>query len=66
MAEGDPKIGQLDSWRGDKIILSTPDVDAPVVYHTDMSYYSQIVRLVLEEEGVHYISRGFIYFILLL
>ena len=31
----------------------------PTLYHTDTSYYSQIVRLVLEEEGVQYKSRHF-------
>ena len=31
----------------------------PTLYHTDTSYYSQIVRLVLEEEGIQYKSRHF-------
>ena len=59
MASGDPKLGHLDSWRKDEITLSIPESDVPTLYHTDMSYYSQVVRLVLEEEGVNYRSRGF-------
>ena len=59
MAEGDPKIGQTDSWRGDLISISTAEDPMPTLYHTDTSYYSQIVRLVLEEEGVQYKSRHF-------
>ena len=59
MAEGDPKIGQNDSWRGDLISVSTAEDPMPTLYHTDTSYYSQIVRLVLEEEGVQYKSRHF-------
>lgn len=58
MAEGDPKLGQNDSWRGDPISLSTPEDEVPTLYHTDTSYYSQVVRLVLAEEGVEYRSRG--------
>ena len=58
MASGDPKLGQLDSWRKDEITVSGPDNDVPTLYHTDMSYYSQVTRLVLEEEGVLYRSRG--------
>ena len=57
MAEGDPKVGQVDSWRGDEITISTRDDLVPTLYHTDASYYSQLVRLVLEEEGVQYKSR---------
>ena len=59
MAEGDPKIGQNDSWRGDLISISTAEDPMPTLYHTDTSYYSQIVRLVLEEEGIQYKSRHF-------
>ena len=59
MAEGDPKIGQNDSWRGDLISISTTEDPIPTLYHTDTSYYSQIVRLVLEEEGIQYKSRHF-------
>ena len=59
MAEGDPNIGQTDSWRGDLISISTAEDPMPTLYHTDTSYYSQIVRLVLEEEGVQYKSRHF-------
>ena len=59
MAEGDPKIGQNDSWRGDLISISTTEDPMPTLYHTDTSYYSQIVRLVLEEEGIQYKSRHF-------
>ena len=59
MAEGDPNIGQTDSWRGDLISISTTEDPMPTLYHTDTSYYSQIVRLVLEEEGVQYKSRHF-------
>ena len=58
MAEGDPKVGQVDSWRGDKITTSTRDDPIPTLYHTDSSYYSQLVRLVLEEEGIQYKSRN--------
>ena len=58
MAEGDPKLGQLDSWRKDEISISGPQDPVPTLYHTDASYYSQIVRLVLEEEGVKYKSRN--------
>ena len=57
MAEGDPKLHQFDSWRNDVIALSSPDDDTPTLYHYDKSYYSQIVRLVLDEEGVVYKSR---------
>ena len=42
MAEGDPKLGQKDSWRGDPIALCTPDDEVPTLYHTDTSYYSQV------------------------
>ena len=42
MAEGDPKLGQNDSWRGDPISLSTPEDEVPTLYHTDTSYYSQV------------------------
>ena len=45
MAEGDPKLGQNDSWRGDPISLSTPEDEVPTLYHTDTSYYSQVSRL---------------------
>ena len=42
MAEGDPKLGQKDSWRGDPITLCTPEDELPTLYHTDTSYYSQV------------------------
>ena len=42
MAEGDPKLGQKDSWRGDPITLCTPEDEVPTLYHTDTSYYSQV------------------------
>ena len=58
MAEGDPKVGQVDSWRGDEITISTRDDPIPTLYHSETSYYSQLVRLVLEEEGIQYKSRA--------
>ena len=42
MAEGDPKLGQKDSWRGDPITLCTLEDEVPTLYHTDTSYYSQV------------------------
>ena len=59
MAEGDPQLGKPDTWRGDIIKLSTYDDPVPTLYHTDASYFSQVARLVLEEEGVK--ARYFIY-----
>ena len=58
MAEGDPKLDQFDSWRNDLVVLSSADNDTPTLYHFEKSYYSQIVRLVLDEEGVEYKSRA--------
>ena len=58
MAEGDPKLDQFDSWRNDLVVLSSPDNDTPTLYHFEKSYYSQIVRLVMDEEGVEYKSRA--------
>ena len=57
MAAGDPKLGLRDSWKGDLLTLSTLDIPTPTLYHMDTSYYSQVVRLVMEEEGVVYTSR---------
>ena len=42
MAEGDPKIGKKDDYRGDVITLSTADESTPTLYHYDGSYYSQV------------------------
>ena len=42
MAEGDPRIGRRDPWRGDIVALSTPQEAKPTLYHAGMSYYSQI------------------------
>jgi len=58
MAEGDPNIGKKDIYRGDLITLSTPDDPMPTLYHYDGSYFSQVARLTLEEEGVEYRSRA--------
>ena len=38
MASGDPKLGQLDSWRQEEITVSSPESDVPTLYHMDMSY----------------------------
>ena len=37
--------------------LHTAQSALPTLYHYGPSYYSQIVRLVMEEEGINYISR---------
>ena len=57
MAADDPLLGLRDSWRGDLVTLSTLGHPTPTLYHMDTSYYSQVVRLVMEEEGVAYSSR---------
>ena len=57
MAEGDPKIGSVDSWGGNLITLSTPETDLPTLYHACESNCSQLVRLVFEEEGIKWNSR---------
>merc|ERR1719239_310198 len=58
MASGDPKLGVADSWRRSDIPTKSKEDDTkPTLYHTDTSYYSQVVRLVLEEEGIDYVSR---------
>jgi len=57
MAEGDSKVGEQDPWGGNIISLSTSDDPTPTLYHYIESYFSQIVRLVLAEEGVQYNSR---------
>lgn len=57
MAEGDPKIGSVDSWGGNQITLSTPETDLPTLYHARESNCSQLVRLVFEEEGIKWNSR---------
>ena len=45
MAEGDPKIGKKDIYRGDLIALSTPDDPVPTLYHYDGSYFSQVPKI---------------------
>merc|ERR1712088_1029995 len=58
MASGDPRLGVADSWRrSDLPTKSKEDDTKPTLYHTDTSYYSQVVRLVLEEECIDYVSR---------
>jgi len=57
MAAKDPCIGKRDSWRGDLVELHTAQSPLPTLYHAEPSYYSQVVRLVMEEEGINYISR---------
>ena len=37
--------------------LHTAQSPLPTLYHYEPSYYSQVVRLAMEEEGVNYISR---------
>ena len=37
--------------------LHTAQSALPTLYHAGPSYYSQVVRLVMEEEGINYISR---------
>ena len=37
--------------------LHTAQSALPTLYHAEPSYYSQVVRLVMEEEGINYISR---------
>ena len=37
--------------------LHTEQSPLPTLYHYGPSYYSQVVRLTMEEEGVNYISR---------
>ena len=37
--------------------LHTAQSPLPTLYHAEPSYYSQVVRLVMEEEGLNYISR---------
>ena len=37
--------------------LHTAQSLLPTLYHAEPSYYSQVVRLVMEEEGINYISR---------
>ena len=37
--------------------LHTAQSPLPTLYHAEPSYYSQVVRLAMEEEGVNYISR---------
>ena len=66
MAEGDPKIGSVDSWGGNQITLSTPETDLPTLYHARESNCSQLVRLVFEEEGIKWNSRWATDMILLL
>ena len=54
MAEGDPKIGKKDIYRGDLIVLSSPDDPTPTLYHYDGSYYSQVcINLKLNFNEVH-------------
>ena len=48
---------QRDNWRGDLVELHTSQSALPTLYHAEPSYYSQVVRLVMEEEGINYISR---------
>ena len=70
MAAADPKLGVADSWRKDD--YPKENDTKPTLYHTDTSYYSQVqqfhfverdesrvqvVRLVLEEECIDYVSR---------
>ena len=38
-------------------MLHTAQSALPTLYHYEPSYYSQVVRLVMEEEGINYISR---------
>lgn len=47
MAEGDPNIGKKDIYRGDLIILSTPDDPMPTLYHYDGSYFSQVIKILV-------------------
>jgi len=51
-------LGKADSWKGHIISLSTEDDPVPTLYHAEPSYFSQVARLVLEEEGIEYRSRG--------
>ena len=39
------------------VSLHTKQSALPTLYHAGPSYYSQVVRLVMEEEGVNYVSR---------
>ena len=39
------------------VLLHTDQSPLPTLYHYGPSYYSQVVRLVMEEEGVNYVSR---------
>jgi len=57
MAAKDPQLGQVDTWAGDPITLSTEEDPIATLYHTDSSYYSQIGRLALVEAGVDWRSR---------
>lgn len=54
MASVDPKLGQKDDWRHDEIAV---DATKPTLYQCDASYYSQIVRLALQEKHVEWKSR---------
>ena len=42
MAAGDPRLGEVDTWRGDTITLTGPGELTPTLYHADASYYSQV------------------------
>ena len=58
MTDEDPLIGNPDSWRGDMIVSAALDDPIPVLYHSPPSYFSQLVRLTLEEQGIAYRSRA--------
>ena len=44
MASGDPRLGVADSWRRSDVPTKSKEDDTkPTLYHTDTSYYSQVL-----------------------